>query len=97
MQEITRLFELVIKQEKKYEDRLSPHSNFYYRHVMVQQFFQIQLETKSSLTRREFLLYIVRFFIEDIVQGEILFDKRIYKLQKKKSQDKSVKTIIFLG
>ena len=41
LQEITRLFKLITEQEKKYEDRLLPYSNFYYQHIMVQQFLQI--------------------------------------------------------
>lgn len=39
LQEITRLLELVMVQEKKYENRLLPYSNFYYQYIMVQQFF----------------------------------------------------------
>ena len=35
LKELTRLMELVTEQEKKYEERLSPHSNFYRRHLMV--------------------------------------------------------------
>lgn len=35
LKNLTRLLELVIEQEKKYEDRLSPHSNFYQRHLIV--------------------------------------------------------------
>lgn len=50
------------EQEKKYEDRLSPHSNFYCRHVMVQQILQIQLKTKPSPTRRQLALNIARSF-----------------------------------
>ena len=38
LKDITRLLTLVTEQEKKYRDRLSPHSNFYRRHLMVQQF-----------------------------------------------------------
>ena len=41
LKEITRLLELVTEQEKKYEERLSPHGNFYRQHLMLQQFFQI--------------------------------------------------------
>lgn len=60
--EITRLLELVTEQEKKYEDRLSLHSNFYCQHIIVQQLFQIQLKTKPSPTPKKPLLNITRFF-----------------------------------
>ena len=36
LKDLTRLLELVTEQEKKYENRLSPQSNFYRRHLMVQ-------------------------------------------------------------
>lgn len=62
LQEITRLLELVTEQEKKYEYRLSPHSNFYRRHVMVPQFLQIQLKTKPSPTWGGLLLNIAHSF-----------------------------------
>ena len=62
LQEITRLLEFVTEQEKKYEDKLSLHSNFYRRHVMFQQFLQIQLKTKPSPTWKELSLNIARFF-----------------------------------
>ena len=35
LKELTRLMELVTEQEKKYRERLSPHSNFFQRHLMV--------------------------------------------------------------
>ena len=35
LQDLTRLFKLATEQEKKYEERLSPYSNFYWLHVMV--------------------------------------------------------------
>lgn len=35
LKKLTRLMELVIEQEKKYEKRLSPYSNFYRCHLMV--------------------------------------------------------------
>ncbi len=40
LKDLTRLLELVTKQENKYEGRISPHSNFYRQHLMVQQFLQ---------------------------------------------------------
>ena len=39
LKDLTRLLELVTEQENKYEGRLSPHSNFYQRHVIIQKFF----------------------------------------------------------
>lgn len=45
LKEMTRLVELVTEQGMKYKERLSPHNNFYRRHIMVQQFLQIQLRT----------------------------------------------------
>ena len=42
---MNKLLILVTEQEKKYEDRLSSHSNFYHCHLMVQQFFQTQLRS----------------------------------------------------
>ena len=47
---MSRLFQLVIEQEIKYEHRLSPHSNFYHQHMIVQKFIQSQL--KRNLAQR---------------------------------------------
>ena len=52
LDDLNRLLKLVIEQEKKYGTRLSPHSNYYRRHVMVQQFLQSQLSSQPSPTRR---------------------------------------------
>lgn len=62
LKDITRLLTLVTEQEKKYEDRLSPHSNFYRRHLMVQQFLQTQLTSQPSQTRRDLSLTVSRAF-----------------------------------
>ena len=62
LKDITRLLELVTVQEEKYEERPSPHSNFYRRHMMVQQFLQIQLKTKSSPMRHDLSMSIARSF-----------------------------------
>ena len=35
LKEITKLLELVIEQEKKYEDKLLLHCNYYCRHLIV--------------------------------------------------------------
>ncbi len=48
LKDLTRLLELITKQKKKYEGRLSPYSNFYRRYLMVQQFIQTQLKTTLS-------------------------------------------------
>lgn len=61
LQDLTRLLELVTE-EKKYEEQLSPHSNFYRRHVMVQQFLQIQLKNRSNSTRRSLSLIVAQSF-----------------------------------
>ena len=58
----SKLLESVRAQEKKYGDRLSPHSNFYRRHIMVQKFLQIQLTTGPSQTRRSFSCNVARSF-----------------------------------
>lgn len=47
LEDLTRLLKLVTEQEKRYRDRPSPHSNFYRRHLMVQQFLQIQLKNTT--------------------------------------------------
>ena len=62
LKDLTRLLNLVTEQEKKYEYRLSPHSNFYRRHLMVQQFLQTQLKTQPSQTRRDLSLTVSRAF-----------------------------------
>lgn len=62
LKEMTRLVELVTEQEIKYKERLSPHSSFYRRYIMVQRFLQIQLRTQPSQTRRDLALSIARSF-----------------------------------
>lgn len=62
LKDLTRLLNLVTEQEKKYQFKLSPHSNFYRRHLMVQQFLQIQLKSQPSQSRRELSLTISRAF-----------------------------------
>ena len=62
LKDITRLLELVTVQEEKYGERLSPHGNFYCRHMMVQQFLQIQLRSKLSPRRCNLSLNIARSF-----------------------------------
>lgn len=60
--DLSRLLKLVTEQEKKYECRLSPHSNLYRRHLMVQQFFQLQLKIHSSSIRRTLSHQIAQAF-----------------------------------
>ena len=48
LKDLTRLLNLVTEQEKKYQYKLSPYSNFYRRHLMVQQFLQTQLRSQPS-------------------------------------------------
>lgn len=62
LKDITRLLELVTEQEKKYGERLSVQSNFYRRHLMVQQFLTIQEITQPSQPRKVLSLNIARCF-----------------------------------
>ena len=62
LKDLTRLLELVTEQEKKYEGRLSPHSNFYRRYLMAQQFLQTQLKSQPSHIRRDLSLNVSRAF-----------------------------------
>lgn len=48
LRDLKELLQSVKKQEKKYGDRLSPLSNYYRRHQMVQQFLQAQLKTANG-------------------------------------------------
>lgn len=79
LKELTRLMELVTEQEKKYRERLSPHSNFFQYHFMVQQFLHTQLKKQSSQSRRDLALTISRGFgrgfhtAHSIVQWEKLW------------------------
>ena len=58
LEDLTRLLKLVTEQEKKYKDRLFLYSNFYCRHLMVQQFLQIQLKTQPSQRRQVLALNV---------------------------------------
>ena len=62
LKDLSRLLKLVSEQEKKYRYRLSPHSNFFYRHLMVQQFLQLQLKTQPSPTRRALSIQVAQAF-----------------------------------
>ncbi len=61
--DLTKLLESVKAQEKKYGgNRLSPHSNYYRRHLMVQQFLQAQLTIGPSQTRRDLSRNVAQSF-----------------------------------
>ena len=62
LQDLTKLLQLVTDQEKKYEEQLSPHSDFYQRHIIVQQFLQIQLKNRSRSTQRSLSLIVAHSF-----------------------------------
>lgn len=52
LNDLAKLLESVKALEKKYGgNKLSPHSNYYCQHLMVQQFFQAQLTSGSSQIR----------------------------------------------
>ncbi len=62
LKDLTKLLESIRAKEKKYRDRFSPYSNYYRRHIMVQQFFQAQLTTGPSQTGRSFSCNVARSF-----------------------------------
>lgn len=62
LKDLNKLLKLVTEQEKKYGTRLSPHSNYYRRHTMVQQFLQSQLTSQPRPTRHALSLNVARAF-----------------------------------
>lgn len=62
LKDLSKLLRLVTEQEKKYETRLSLHSNFYRRHIMVQQFLHSQLSSQPSQRRRNISRNVARSF-----------------------------------
>ena len=63
LNDLTKLLESVKAQEKKYGgNRLSPLSNYYCRHLMVQQFLQAQLTIGPSQTRRDLSRNVAQSF-----------------------------------
>lgn len=62
LKELTRRIKLVIEQEKKYTQKLSLYNNFYYCHLIIQQFLQIQLKILLSQSRKNFFLTILYAF-----------------------------------
>ena len=69
LKDMTRLLEFVIVQEKKYEEKLLPHYNFYYEQTIVQQFQQIQLKTHLWTICHNLFISIVWLF--DKKQGTV--------------------------
>lgn len=55
---MTKLFEFITVQKEKYEEKLSLYSNFYYQHMIVQQFLQIQLKIYLKTTRHNLFISI---------------------------------------
>ncbi len=62
LKDLNKLLKLVTEQEKKYKTRFSPHSNFYRRHIMVQQFLQSQLSSQCSPKLQDVSLNVTRSF-----------------------------------
>lgn len=61
--------EFVTEQEKKYQEKLSPHSNFYCHYFIIQKFLQIQLKNQPSLSRRNLSLTILHGFGQGLPTG----------------------------
>ena len=72
------MFELVTEEEKNYEERLSPDSNMYLPHIMIQRFLQILLKSRPSSTRPSLYLTMAQSLVEDIILRVILFDRKIF-------------------
>ena len=62
LKDLNKLLKLVTEQDKKYHTRLSPPSNYYRRHIMVQQFLQSQLTSQPSQRCRNLSLNVARGF-----------------------------------
>ena len=62
LKDLNKLLKFITEQDKKYGTRLSPHSNFHRRHIMVQQFLQFQLTPQPSQRRRNLSLNVARAF-----------------------------------
>lgn len=58
----TSLEVVVTEQDQKYGTRLSPHSRFYRRHIMVEQFLQSQLSPQPNPRRQTLSLNVARAF-----------------------------------
>ena len=66
---LTRLLNLVIKQEKKYGYRLGVQSNFYQRHLMVKHFLAIQKRI-SDKDRQDLAKMVASTFDRDKTMGQ---------------------------
>ena len=63
LNDLSKLLESVKAQEKKYGgNMLSPYSNYYRWHLMVQQFLQAQLTIRPSQTRHDFSRNVAQSF-----------------------------------
>lgn len=79
LKDLSRLIDLVvIEQENKYGRRLSPHSNIYRRHIMVQQFLRISAKISTSLNSEGII------FDWDMLPAGILYNANGRRLKKKK-------------
>lgn len=93
LKDLNKLLKLVTEQEKKYKAGLSPHSNFYRRHLMVQQFLQSQLSSQSSPKRRDLSLNVAQSFgkirptARNIVQWEKKWDESRESPERKERED----------
>lgn len=66
LKDLDRLLEFVTEQEKKYGERLSPHSNYHCRHRMVQNFLWYQVKIyPSSVKRLDSSLHVAWGFKRD--------------------------------
>lgn len=97
LKELTRLMELVTEQEKKYRERLSPHSNFFQYHFMVQQFLHTQLKKQSSQSRRDLALTISRGFGRGFIPLVGLYNGKNCGWKKEKFRKEKIETMEIYG
>ncbi len=62
LKDLIKLLESVRAHEEKYRDRFSPHSYYYRRHIVVQQFLQAKLTTELNQTPQCFSCNVARLF-----------------------------------
>lgn len=89
LKDLSRLLKVVSEQEKKYGYRLSPHSNFFCRHLMVQQFLQLQLKIQSSPTRRTLSIQVAQAFGRGESTGRSIVRWEISWIEKREIPDRS--------
>lgn len=70
---MTRLLDLVTKQEKKYGYRLGLKSNFYQRHLMVKHFLAIQ-KRKPTENRRDLAEIVTSTFDRGKTFGRLIIN-----------------------